>query len=117
MIIKQNQIVAYDGSTQANAKQIQFTDLIGQPTWYQFGVTQFKTAMRADINVNDYIKMPAGQVTTTAQSASQYRQGSVFSGTFWVSSVRHVGNFRQQDSNSWVTIITTAALPTSGVAP
>jgi hypothetical protein len=33
------------------------------------------------------------------------RNGSIFTGTFTVRSVRHVGNFRQASGTSWITIL------------
>lgn len=103
--IKENQFNVYDGTTKTTPKAIGFTDLIGQPTWGQSGVINFKCVMRSDINVGDYISMPKGiMVTTTAQSYSQYKNKTAFDGSFQVSQVRHVGNFRQQDANSWVTV-------------
>lgn len=95
----------YDGTSLTTPIDIQFTDLIGQPTWIDFGTVQFKTAMRADLQVGDFIRMPPGQQTILAASFSQYRDKSVFQGVFQVSQLRHIGNFRQRDANSWVTVI------------
>ena len=103
----------YDGTSPKTPKQIVFNDLIGQPAWIAFNVVQFKTAMRGDFTVNDYIKLPGGQVTTQAQSASQFRDSSVISGVFQIQTIRHVGNFRQPDANSWVTIFE-AYIPNAG---
>ena len=103
--VKDKIFIVEDGTTQAAPKGIVFTDLIGQPTWINFGTIQFKAVMRADLHVGDYIKMPAGMVTTTQQSYANLRNKSSFSGIFKISEIRHVGNFRQQDANSWVTVI------------
>jgi hypothetical protein len=89
-------------------KQINFQDLIGQPTWIGFGTMTFKTVLRADLAVGDYITMPAQASllqVTTPQSYSQDRQRSVFQGTFEIVNVRHVGNYRMRSADSWVTII------------
>lgn len=104
ILVQNKKFIVYDGTTQTTPKEVKFVELIGQPTWIDFGVVQFKCVMRADLNVSDYVKLPPGQVTTTAQSYSQYRDGSVFSGVFQVDQVRHVGNFRQPDASSWVTV-------------
>ena len=103
--VKDKIFIVEDGTTQTTPKEIVFTDLIGQPTWINFGAIQFKAVMRADLHVNDYIKMPNGMVTTTQQSYSNLRNKSAFSGVFKISELRHVGNFRQQDANSWVTVV------------
>jgi hypothetical protein len=104
ILVQNKKFIIYDGTTQTAPKSVQFQELIGQPTWIDFGVIQYKCVMRADMNVGDYVKLPPGQITTTAQSYSQYRNGSVFSGVFQVDQVRHVGNFRQPDASSWVTV-------------
>ena len=44
--------------TSSNPKQVNFTDLIGQPTWINAPLIQFKTAMRADFKVGDTVKLP-----------------------------------------------------------
>jgi hypothetical protein len=49
--------------------------------------------------------LPKAQVTTTAQSYPAYRNNLVFQGSFLVTRVRHVGNFRDPDAASWVTTI------------
>lgn len=102
--IKENGFVVYDGSTQKEPKSIVFTDLIGQPTWLGLGQIQFKCVMRADLQVSDFVTLPRGQATTTAQSYSQFRKKADFQGSFMLDAVRHVGNFRQADAASWVTV-------------
>lgn len=103
------EIRAWDSETSSrkdNPIKIEFTDLVGQPVWIEFNKVQIRTVMRADINVGDYLKMPKGLLAITqASSYSQYRNISAFTGIFQVSSVRVIGNSRQPDANSWVTII------------
>lgn len=41
-----------------NPIQIEFTDLVGQPTWIAFGVMSVVCVMRADIQTGDHILMP-----------------------------------------------------------
>lgn len=100
------QFSVYDGSQQqASGKQIAFQDLIGQPTWIEAPLIQWKTAMRADIKVGDPVTLPPSQITNTQQAQSSLVNQSLnFQGGFTVSLVRHVGNFRQPDAASWVTI-------------
>ncbi|TKI08339.1 hypothetical protein [Martelella alba] len=106
IIIRPGKFVVYDGTTAATPRQLKFTDLIGQPTWIENQVINLTCVMRADINVGDYIKLPPGAIATTqASSYSQYRQSSIFQGTFQVQRVRLVGNSRQPDGNAWVTVI------------
>lgn len=86
--------------------QLKFTDLIGQPTWIQYGKIAIPCVMRGDIHVGDYILMPKdSRPMVQASSYSQFRDESAFKGLFLVNSVRLLGNSRQPDANSWVTVI------------
>ena len=98
-----------------NPVQIDFKDLVGQPTWVQFGTVSIPCVMRSDIQVGDYIRMPKKlRPMIQASSYSQFRDDSAFTGDFLVSSVRLLGNSRQPDANSWVTVL--EAHPTGGIA-
>jgi hypothetical protein len=109
-----NIIEVYDFTVKStdNPIQIQFEDLIGQPTWLSPGVLTFKTIMRYDVKIGSEIIMPTqsnasgnrGLVVTTPESYSQYKSTVVFSGTFKVQLIRHLGSFRQPDANCWVTL-------------
>lgn len=114
-------IVVDDGTVPPTPKMINFYDLIGQPTWLTDGSIQFKTPMRADINVADQIQFPATVVTTGLNAPSPSTNAkATFQGTFSVSSVRHVGNYRQAGADSWVTVIdcfTTPVPATQSTAP
>lgn len=95
-------------SNTAIPKQLSFTDLMGQPTW--MGPFELSTVlvMRGDLKVGSFVKMPTGLpnlgAVTTAASLPQFRQKSVFQGTFFLHSLRHVGRFRQPDGSSWCTV-------------
>lgn len=105
VVLREKTIFVYDGTTQTAPKQLKFQDLIGQPTWIESPLIQVRLIMRSDLGVGSYIKLP-NTVATTAQSAlNQYRSNSIFQGTFVISRLRHVGNFRQPDGNSWNTTI------------
>jgi hypothetical protein len=107
-----NTINVWDGTSPTAPKQIEFTNLIGQPTWIKFGTIQAAMVMRADLNVGDYIKLPQGILTTTAApSFSQFRDKSTFQGTFLVNTVHHYGNYRQNSADAWTTIVECAAVP------
>lgn len=104
-----------DGTTAKAPKAINFQDLIGQPTWIDPATIQVMTVMRADLQPNDYVKLPETQVTTTAAAATSiYRDRSVFQGAFRIDEMRHVGNLRQPDALAWVT--TMNCRPTVNVA-
>lgn len=109
MSIGNGEIRVWDTVTAAAADtsvQLLFTDLVGQPVWIEAAKIQVKLVMRADIHVGDFILMPAGALAvTTAASYAQYRNQSSFTGRMMVTDVRFLGNSRQPDANSWVTII------------
>lgn len=107
-----NTITVSDQPNSTTPKQINFVDLIGQPTWIQAPSIAFKCAMRADIQVGDLVLMPKTLITNTQQAQSSlYNQKAAQQGTFMVTSVHHFGNFRQHDAYSWVTEFNAA--PTS----
>lgn len=122
-------IIVTDATQQNNAKSIAFTDLIGQPTWADRYTMQIVVAMRADIQIGSYIKLPKaiggfaqkllgsgasevpGFTTTTAQAyPSQIKYISAFQGDFMVTEVRQVGNSRAPSGDAWVTVLTCIAL-------
>jgi hypothetical protein len=105
IVFDQDTIKVQDGTTQQTPKQILFQDLIGQPTWIGVNQVQIKCPMRADIKVLDQVSLPKAQFTTTPQSQSQFRSNSTFTGNWFVTSVRHIGRFRQASADSWVTVI------------
>jgi hypothetical protein len=118
-----NTINVSDGSKVDKVIDIQYSDLIGQPTWSPQGenVLQIKTALRGDISTsgaggNVHIRLPLNLLVSTPRSASnlfiagdllQYQPGDVlnFQGEWEVTSVRHVGRFRQPTGENWVSII------------
>lgn len=119
-----NQITIGDGSSVTAPKQIQYIDLVGLPTQTGNNLVQITCRMRADINAGDFIRLPdafavspvgLGRLTPGSQSQmfnvlpgnvfSTQKSGSIFTGVFQVTSVRHVGNSRDPDGLSWVTTI------------
>lgn len=98
----------YDGSgdTFVQApKQILIQDLIGQPTWLGPNQVSFSTVMRADLSGGDGITFPAFagyEAVTTPQSGSNARAANTFSGTWQIQYIRHVGNSRAPDAQSWI---------------
>ena len=103
--LRGNEFFVNDGTTQETPKVIDFKDLIGQPTWIRLNAVQFSTVARSDIGLGDWIKLPQGIATLTKNSYSNLKQTTSFQGVFKVTSCRHVGNSRQADGNSWITVI------------
>lgn len=115
IVLQNGTLIASDGTGGAAAGQpstdtakaisILTQDMIGQATWLNAFTVQFNTVMRSDISVNSQITLPelAGlQAVTTPQSQSVARGKSTFTGTWTVSYVRHVGNSRAPDAQSWI---------------
>lgn len=113
------------GGTAAPSPQtinIQFTDLIGQPTWIGNGTVQVTCVLRSDIAINDKVTMPPSVATVTPQAAlasppgtlSQARASSQFQGTFNVTQVRAIGNYKSPQGTAWVT--TFSAITPQGAA-
>lgn len=109
VFLKENVFTVYDGTTPTAPRQIAFQDLIGQPTWIDAPNIQFKCAMRGDMNVGDYVKLPPSIVTTGASAQSSLiNLKTSFQGVFQIIQMRHVGNFRQPDAASWATVFDAA---------
>ncbi|NDU92754.1 MAG: hypothetical protein G3I10_09155, partial [Ferrovum sp.] len=84
-------IVVWDDTYQPDTVQINFTDLVGQPTWIEPNIMQAKFVMRADLQLGSIITMPQGMQNspglfkTTAQSLpSSMKNQSSFQGSFRV---------------------------------
>ena len=104
-------INVFDGtaSDSGQATMINFTDLIGQPTWIESPNIQLKTVMRADLAVGKKIQLPKTVITNTQQAnSSLVNQRATFDGGFTIVSLRHVGKFRQPSADAWVTVIEAA---------
>jgi hypothetical protein len=109
--IRDSTIDCYDGTQPAPPPlQIQFTDLIGQPTWIDLNTINFKTTMRADLQIGQQIKMPQTPVIQQASSFQRFRDRATFTGVFIVRELHHFGNFRQPDAASWNTTVDAVSL-------
>lgn len=114
-----NTIYAYDNQATQAARQIAFTDLIGQPTWIDPATVNFKTLLRSDIALGDFIKFPtkglvAPYVLTTQAAAypnTPARSKTAFQGEFWVTRVQHFASFRQPDADAWATTFDAVSVP------
>jgi hypothetical protein len=90
-----------------NRVELKFTDLIGQPTWINPGVVQLKSVLRTDLNVSHTVLVINfnAQVTVTSKSAWVGKNSLNFSGEYRVNKLRHIGNFKGDDANDWITVI------------
>jgi hypothetical protein len=109
-------IYAYDTAFQT--VNLQFQDLIGQPTWIDPGTVNFKAVMRSDISVGNLVKFPQGVqqpfalTSTIAAPGSPASSKTAFQGNFRINDVHHFGNFRQADAQSWNTTFRAVAMGT-----
>ena len=99
-----------DHSQPQAAGTINYQDLIGQPTWVDLDRLSIKLVMRGDIIPGQTVILPQTPVINTAggghnTGGESPQQSLTFSGKCLVNNVRHVGNFRQADAASWVTIL------------
>ncbi len=85
---------------------LKFTDLIGQPTWLEPPVLTINAVLRADLQVGSYITLPKrdfggpGAVLTMPTIAgTQFDNKLNFSGTFIVTAIRAIGQFRGTDAD------------------
>ena len=104
-------IFVFDGTQTTVPVQIQFNDLVGQPTWIFANQIQIRTVLRGDISVGSMISLPLGSPslpgfveTTYPAFPSSIKYSTAFTGNFIVQAVRHVGNYRMPDGNAWISI-------------
>lgn len=116
--IQRGTVFVFDSTYQPAPVQIQFNDLIGQPTWVNVNTMQIKTVLRSDLQIGSIIQMPQGYqnepgFVTVTQSAlpSSLRYKSTFTRQFQVIQVRQIGNFRSSDSGEWATLFNCIELP------
>lgn len=99
-----------DGSYK-NPVEIQFEDLIGQPTLLNVNAVSFTTILRNDLEIGTWIKLPVkarGFTSITIPSVNVpylQRSQSILQGTLQVRTIQHFANYRQPDGASWVTMI------------
>jgi len=111
IVLQNNQINVFDSSKASAGIKIAIDEFIGQPTWVNFGQVSFKTPMRADLQVGDRVTFPIASdsafMVSTPQARLQWHKLN-FSGTFQITSMRHIGQYSHADGEAWVTIFEAA---------
>jgi hypothetical protein len=89
---------------------IDFTDLIGQPTWIESQTISIKTVMRTDIDVGYHVTLPPNVLITTnigavTPGSIQPKMGALtFEGMqCTIIDILHTGDFRNPDGAAWCT--------------
>jgi hypothetical protein len=104
-------------------KQIDYTELIGQPTWIEPQKISIKVVLRGDIRIGDKVQLPPTLVTTQLGVAQQLPGGTdetpklgalSFEGVFSVTEVLHTGDFRNPDGGAWCTTYQATVEPGAG---
>jgi hypothetical protein len=125
IVVTGDVIYVFDGTAGGPASiltQLEFTDLIGQPTWISATAVSFSTVLRADIGVGNKIRFPEGIVPPYALTSPAAavpggmvpaRSKSIFQGDFLVREVHHFGHFREPSGDSWATAFVATAPPVS----
>ena len=101
-------ITVFDYAT-GNLKPIAFIDMIGQPSWISASVIQLYCVLRGDLSINDLISLPNSPIQKRENSYSQYNvinyNNGLFSGTYQIIKLRHIGNSRSLNALDWITVI------------
>lgn len=107
IVLSNGTLKVFDGTQKSEDKPTDITvqDLVGQPTWLDAFTIQFNTILRADLSVGSIVNFPpiAGAIAiTTTGSGSNARNKNTFSGSWQITLMRHIGNSRAPDVNSWI---------------
>lgn len=110
-----NTFLVFDNTkTNGSVTKVTMFDLIGQVTWLSAYTATFATVLRSDINIGDTVTFPPlaeAQAVTTGESQSQARTKNTFNGNWQITAfVRHVGDSRAPDAESWVSVFQCAAM-------
>lgn len=103
-----NTIHVLDGTQSISSGEISILDLIGQPTWIDWNKVSIKCCLRADLHVGSVGTLPQTLYGITSDAVlptptAPQRSNSAIAGSFWISKVVHIGDFRNPDGSSWST--------------
>lgn len=106
--------------TNGSITKVTMFDLIGQVTWLTAYTVTFTTVLRSDVNIGDTVTFPPlaqAQAITTSDSQSQARTKNTFNGNWQITEyVRHVGDSRSPEAQSWVSVFQAAAMSADATA-
>jgi hypothetical protein len=87
---------------------LDYSDLIGQPTWIDLGQIQFDCVMRADLMPPCNVILPVtlmsvGSIPEDITGIPSMLNTLTFNGQFKIFKIRHVGDSRSKDGKDWRT--------------
>ncbi|MDF7674219.1 hypothetical protein PT277_02305 [Acetobacteraceae bacterium ESL0709] len=96
-----------DGTSDKDPKQIEFSQMIGQPSWDgKDNIIKFSCLLRADLHIGDKIILPlfddlGKPVDDTVQKLPATKHKSRYSGVFYITAVNYYGWFRSKEGKDW----------------
>jgi hypothetical protein len=107
-VFAHGKVLTHTDWTQPGATvQLDYTDLIGQPTWVGPDMINFSSVLRADLIPPCTISLPetlfATAWTTNMNMRDVPSMMTTFTGTFLLYKVRHIGDSRSPDGSQWRT--------------
>ena len=84
---------------------LSLNDFMSQPTWIDIATVQIDLVARHDLSLGQVVNLPKFIASSTQASFSPFRDDSAFTGTGTIIQIRHVGNLRQLDGDSWKTVV------------
>lgn len=115
--LSQGKIKVWDKNQ--NATRIEFSDLIGMPTWIGPQTIQVKVVMRGDLDISKKITLPQTFVNSSQSGApvgSAIDQQMSFAGDWDIQELRHIGASRAPAGDAWITVITAYSNQLSGAS-
>jgi hypothetical protein len=113
IVMANGKIDAHDQTQSSSSKQLQFTDLIGQPTFIQRNTIQVKTVMRGDLSIGNQITLPSNVILNVNGNLGEGVDLAV-QGSWLINNLRWVGNSRSPQGDAWCTIIEANQAPGGG---
>jgi hypothetical protein len=107
-----NTINVWDGTRPVSNDSVDYLDLIGQPTWLTVNTISIKVVLRGGLHVGSLVTLPQTIVGFNgADSQAPGGGGAVpdqrthvsLPGTYWITKILHIGDFRNPDGASWST--------------
>lgn len=125
-VIRNGDVVfVFDTPADGDVVQIDFDDLVGQPTWVGVKQMQIAVVMRGDLTIGKRFTLTytksggalasygtVGPGSSLGQTVYAGRNKLIFSGTWQIRSLRHIGDSRTPDATSWVTTINAVQVTT-----